>query len=105
MVGKSTTSALWAHLLAEACLAACQDEKAGETLKIAGIGFFQNTGVALDPNPEGEMLPAAAARCCPTRTYLKNSLSGHGGVMKRLKMRTYHMYAALFRRCMPFPEP
>ncbi len=26
------------------------------------------------------------------RTYLKNSLSAHGGVMKRLKMLTYYLY-------------
>ena len=44
--------------------------------------------------------------CFPyTRTYLKDSLSAHGGVIKRLKMLTYCLYAALFRRCQPCPEP
>jgi hypothetical protein len=34
-------------------------------------------------------------------THLKNGLSGHGGVMKRLKMLTFHLYALRFRRFMP----
>ena len=49
-----------------------------------------------------------------SRTHLKNSLSAHGGVMKRLgqwqgalplTLNTYDLYAPLFRRCMPCPEP
>jgi hypothetical protein len=40
-----------------------------------------------------------------TITYLKISLSAHGGVMKRLNMLTYYLYAALFPGCMPCPEP
>jgi hypothetical protein len=36
---------------------------------------------------------------------LKNSLSAHGRVMKRLNMLTYYLYAALSRRCMPCPKP
>jgi len=40
-----------------------------------------------------------------TRTYLKNNLSAHGSVAKRLKMLTYYVYAPLFHRFAPCPEP
>jgi hypothetical protein len=39
------------------------------------------------------------------RTYLKNNLSAHGGVAKRFKMLTYYVYAPLFHRFAPCPEP
>jgi hypothetical protein len=35
------------------------------------------------------------------RTYLKNNLSAHGGVVERLKMLTYCVYAPLFHRSTP----
>ena len=40
-----------------------------------------------------------------TRTYLKNNLSAPGGVVSRLKMLTYFVYAALFRRFTPCQKP
>jgi hypothetical protein len=52
-----------------------------------------------------DILEAKAEIGDKRRTYLKNSLSAHGGVMKRLKMLTYYLYAALFRRCMLSHEP
>ncbi|MDH4204527.1 MAG: hypothetical protein OEV45_03270 [Desulfobacteraceae bacterium] len=39
------------------------------------------------------------------RTYLKNNLSAHGSVAKRFKMLTYYVYAPLFLRFAPCPEP
>jgi O-glycosyl hydrolase len=36
------------------------------------------------------------------RGYLKNNLSAHGGVAKRLKMLTYDVYAPLFRHFAPY---
>ncbi len=39
------------------------------------------------------------------RTYLKNNLSAHGSVAKRFKMLTYYVYAPLFHRFAPCPEP
>jgi putative phosphoribosyl transferase len=39
------------------------------------------------------------------RTYLKNNPRAHGSVAKRLKMPTYYVYASLFRRFAPRPEP
>jgi hypothetical protein len=39
------------------------------------------------------------------RTYLKNNLSAHGSVAKRFKMLTYYVYAPLFHRFAPYPEP
>jgi len=39
------------------------------------------------------------------RTYLKNNLSAHGGVAKRFKVLTYYVYAPLFHRFTPCPEP
>ena len=39
------------------------------------------------------------------RTYLKNNLSAHGGVVKRFKMLTYCVYAPLFHRSTPCREP
>ena len=39
------------------------------------------------------------------RTYLKNNLSAHGGVVKRFKLLTYYVYAPLFHRSTPCPEP
>jgi hypothetical protein len=35
----------------------------------------------------------------------KTRLRPHGGVASRLKMLTYYVYAALFRRPAPCPEP
>jgi len=40
-----------------------------------------------------------------TITYLKNNLSVHGCVAKRFKMLTYYVYAPLFHRFAPCPEP
>jgi hypothetical protein len=40
-----------------------------------------------------------------TITYLKNNLSAHGGVAKWFKMLTYYVYALLFHRFAPCPEP
>ena len=40
-----------------------------------------------------------------SRTYLKNDLSAHGSVTKRFKMLTYYVYAPLFHRFVPCPEP
>ncbi len=39
------------------------------------------------------------------RTYLKNNLSASGGVVSRLKMLTYYVYAPLFRRLTACQEP
>jgi hypothetical protein len=39
------------------------------------------------------------------RTYLKNNLSTHGSVAKHFKMLTYYVYAPLFHRFAPCPEP
>jgi hypothetical protein len=38
-------------------------------------------------------------------TYLKKNLSAHGCVAKRFKMLTYYVYAPLFHRFAPCPEP
>ena len=54
---------------------------------------------------KGRLLTSILALLILTRTHLKNSLSAHGGVMQRLKMLTYYLYAPRFRRCMPCPEP
>jgi len=35
----------------------------------------------------------------------QNNLSAHGGVAKRFKMLTYYVYAPLFHRFAPCPEP
>ena len=38
------------------------------------------------------------------RTYIKNNLSAHGCVVKRLEMLTYFVYAPLSNRLTPCPE-
>jgi hypothetical protein len=39
------------------------------------------------------------------RTHLKNNLSAHSCVVTRFKMLTYYVYAPLFNRVTPCPEP
>lgn len=81
--GQSATALLWERLLAEACMAACQDEKVDEPLKIAGIGFIQIAGVTLGPNPDGELLHAAVALGSQLQKRFKsaNDTSGQADVL------------------------
>jgi len=56
------------------------------------------------------LLKLGSRRCVATnielpRTYLKKNLSAHGCVAKRFKMLTYYVYAPLFHRFAPCPEP
>jgi len=39
------------------------------------------------------------------RAYLKNNLKANGGVVERFKLLSYYVYAPLFHRSTPYPEP